>query len=299
MFVSHTISAPVSAPLLVVCLLLLPLGGCSGVDVLNALAPTGDLTITRDVAYGPNPRHRLDVYRPQHARKSLPVVVFLYGGSWQSGEKGDYLFVAEAFASRGFVVVVPDYRVYPEVTYPAFLEDTADAVEWTRRHVEAYGGDPATLFLIGHSAGAYNAVMMGLDTPYLADRGIDRASLAGIVGLAGPYDFLPVETRDLRAIFHVADDPRTTQPITHVVGPSPPFYLLHGLEDQTVEPGNTRRLAAALREAALPVRVTSYQDLDHTGIIAALSRPLRGGESVLEDVVDWLQTRVRHRGEAE
>ncbi len=240
---------------------------CSPLGVLNGMAPKR--LAARDIPYGPGPRRTLDVYAPERMSTPAPVVVFLYGGSWDSGTKEDYRFVAAA----GFVTVIPDYRLYPEVVFPAFLDDCADAFAWASAHAGAYGGGER-MFLVGHSAGAYNAAMLALDPAYLA-RARPSRPLAGTVGIAGPYDFLPVGTDELRAIFGQPPTPPGTQPINHVDGRNPPMLLLAGATDTTVLPRNTLRLAARIRAAGGPVQSRIYPGIDHKEIIGAMGVPFR------------------------
>ncbi len=265
-----------------------PLAGCAPADLLNATIPEGGLRITRDLAYGPGARERLDVYRPA-AGDAAPVVVFFYGGSWNSGSKADYPFVAATLARRGNVVVVPDYRLYPEVRYPAFLQDCARAVAWTGAHLAQIGGDPKRIFLMGHSAGAYNAVMLGLDRRLLADAGFDRGRLAGVIGLAGPYDFLPMTGPVVRAVFAPADDGPQTQPVNHVDGHAPPMLLLAGAADTTVLPRNTLSLAARIRASKGEVDAKIYPRLGHIGLVIAIAPLFRGKAPVLADVEAFVQ----------
>jgi len=166
-----------------------------GVAIL-ALSSPGAVTVKHDLTYASEDRGHFDVYAPPRPSPRTPVAVFLYGGSWQSGDKALYRFVGRSLASRGIITVIPDYRVYPEVRYPAFLRDNARAVAFAKQHAAEWGGDPGRLFLIGHSAGAYNAAMLALDRRWLGEVGLDpRRDLAGFVGLAGPYDFLPCGMR--------------------------------------------------------------------------------------------------------
>ena len=261
----------------------LPLAGCAPADLLNATISRSGLAITRDVAYGPDAREKLDIYRPRRSG-TAPVIVFFYGGSWNSGSKADYPFVAATLARRGNVVVVPDYRLYPEVRYPAFLQDCARAVAWTAAHMGQVGGDPARLFVMGHSAGAYNAVMLGLDARLLADAGSDRARLAGVIGLAGPYDFLPMTGPVVRAVFAPADDGPETQPVNHVDGHAPPMLLLAGSADETVRPRNTLSLAERIRAAHGRVDAKIYPGVGHIGLVIAIAPLFQGKAPVLADI---------------
>jgi len=268
-------------------LMLLPaiLGGCSSAGLVNALAPRDDFRLVADLSYGDNPRQKLDLYLPFAGTAPKPVVLFFYGGNWDSGSKGDYLFLGEALASRGFLVVIADYRIYPEVRYPDFLADCAAVTRWTLAHIATYGGDPARVSLMGHSAGAYNAMMLALDPEWL---GPARARIKSVVGLAGPYDFLPLTDATLKIIFGTAKDLTQTQPIEYADGTAPPALLVTGRLDTTVSPGNVTRLAARLRKDGATVETRRYAFLGHITLLGALARPLRSVTPVLDDVTDFL-----------
>lgn len=274
------------------------LSGCSPLSVINGLTPSDTYRVTSDIAYGKLDRQHLDVYVPAKGADKAPVVVFFYGGNWSSGERGDYLFVGEALAERGFVTVIADYRLYPEVRYPDFLVDGALAVRWTLAHIDDFGGDANRVFLMGHSAGAYNAAMLALNAKYLraADAGaevnarvISAPSIRGLIGLAGPYDFLPIQDKISRAVFGYPDTPRTTQPIEFVSGASPPALLLTGDDDDIVDPANSVRLAARLRGDGVAVKHIIYPGLGHRLLIGSLSVPLRRTAPVLDDVVAFIR----------
>ena len=265
------------------------LSACSSVGVLNAIEPKGGMTISRDIAYMPGPRGGLDVYRPNRANGSASVVVFVYGGGWDSGAKADYTFVGAALASKGYVTVVPDYRVYPQVRWPSFLQDTARAVAWAKAHAAAYGGDPHRLFLMGHSAGAYNVVALAVDKRWLAAVGMEpRRDLAGVVGLAGPYDFLPLHTDELKTIFGPPEGRPDTQPINHVDGRNPPLFLATDTADKVVDPGNTTRMADKVRAAGGPVQTRDYRGLSHALLVGAIAAPLRFLAPVLADTARFI-----------
>ena len=264
------------------------LSACSPVTVLNALAPKAGIIETRDISYAPGDRHELDIYAPE-GRSSAPVVVFIYGGGWQDGSKSEYRFVAAALASRGFLTVVPDYRLFPGVRFPAFLQDNAAAVAWTKANIARYGGDPRRIFLMGHSAGAYNVTMLTLDRQWLGDQGLDPdRDIAGTVGLAGPYDFLPLPNPGLEDIFAPSGDLRLSQPITFARGNAPPMFLATGATDQTVLPRNTAHLAAAIRRDGGQVQERIYPGVNHTTIIGAMAGVLRWLAPSLADVAGFL-----------
>ena len=270
----------------------LALGGCSTTGVLNALEPKAGLSITRDVVYGQGPRRTLDIYRPRAAAGSAPVVVFFYGGNWRSGDKDDYVFVGSALASRGYVVVIPDYRLYPEVRWPAFLEDSAQAVGWAHANAARYGGDPARLVLMGHSAGAYNAAMLAIDERWLAAVGLDpRRHVRALVGLAGPYDFLPLKSAELKIIFGPEQGRPATQPINYVKGGEPPMLLATDRGDKVVSPGNSARLAARVQSrGGGQARSLTYGGLNHALMVGALATPLRFLAPVMKDVSAFIDS---------
>ena len=274
------------------------LSACSTVGVLNTIEPRFGVVATRDVVYQPGPRGGLDVYRPRQANGSTPVVVFLYGGGWDEGRKSDYAFIGDAFASKGFVTFIPDYRLYPEVRWPAFLEDNAKAVRWVRDHAAEFGGDPAKLFLVGHSAGAYNAAMLSLDRRWLAAVGMDpRRDIRGTVGLAGPYDFLPLHSDELKAIFGPPDTLPQTQPINYVDGQEPPLFLATDDRDKVVDPGNTARLADKVRSRGGSVETKTYSGLSHALLLGVVAAPLRFLAPVLKDVTTFLDDHLDDRRE--
>jgi acetyl esterase/lipase len=235
--------------------------------VVNALTSRRGYAIRTAIAYGPNARHRLDVYTPDDAGEGTPVVVFFHGGSWDRGDGGSYLFVGQALASAGIVAVIPTYRLYPEVVFPAFVEDGAAAVAWAHRALPH-----APLIVAGHSAGAHIAALLNLDPHYLADAGVPRSAVAGAIGIAGPYDFLPLK-EGYRRIF---SEPlvAASQPITHVDGTGAPMLLLTGADDRTVKPGNTTRLADAIRAKGGEVSVKVYPGVGHLGPLVALANVL-------------------------
>jgi acetyl esterase/lipase len=251
---------------------------------LNSTISTTGLTITKDVAYEAGPRHRLDVYRPDGDIHGLPLIVFIYGGSWRTGDKAIYPFVAATLARRGAVVMVPNYRLYPEVQFPAFLQDNAAAAAWAIKHATEYGADPHSVFLVGHSAGAYDVAMLALDPSFLAAVGVDRSGLAGVVGIAGPYDFLPITDPDIIPVFATVGDGPASQPINYVDGHNPPMLLLAGEADTTVRPRNTVALASKIAAAGGPVESKLYPGIGHIGIITAFAPLFSGRAPVADDV---------------
>lgn len=263
--------------------------GCSPLNVLNLLTPAGTYNKASDLKYGKDPRNRLDVYTPVNLAADVPVVVFFYGGSWNSGSRSDYRFVGEALAARGIVAVLADYRLYPQVHYQGFLDDSARVVGWTREHIRQYGGDPARLYVMGHSAGGYNAAMIALDPKWLAAVDMQPSVLSGWIGLAGPYDFLPIENPEVKPIFFFPNSPPDSQPINHISAASPPALLIAAKDDKLVNPErNTGGMARRLREQGVPVRELYFSRPGHGTLIAAFSRPMRGLAPVLDEVMAFI-----------
>lgn len=279
-------------------LALAALGGCSPAGVLNAAVSHKNFRAENGLAYGSAPRQKLDVYMPGAASASptgshgRPVVVFFYGGSWQSGSRDSYLFVGAALASRGFVAVVPDYRTWPETAFPGFIDDAAAAVRWARDHAAEFGGDPSRIFLMGHSAGAHIVMLLATDNRYLAAQQMSKHDLSGVIGLAGPYDFLPLKDATLEEIFP-PELRAASQPINFVSGDEPPAFLAAGERDTTVDPGNTDRFAAKLRAAGDTVEVKHYPRIGHALLVGAIAAPLRGFAPVLDDTSAFIATQVR------
>lgn len=259
--------------------------------VINALSlkDSGSRKIARNVPYGAGDRQKLDIYAPKAAPGQLPVVFFVYGGSWMDGDRRNYDFVGRALAALGYVTVIADYRLLPEVEYPGFLGDGAAAFAWVADNISAYGGDPERIALMGHSAGAYNALMLALDPAYLAARGL-LGRVRCMVGLSGPYDFFPFDGAITLRTFGAVTSPRATQPINHVTSAAPPAFLASGDKDTLVYPRNSVALAKALRGVGVSVVEKHYEKLDHPGPLLALGRPARGIAPVLSDVADFLRT---------
>jgi acetyl esterase/lipase len=250
------------------------------------------IQLTQSIAYAERSRHRLDVCRP-HAAAAAPVIVFFYGGAWQSGYKELYRYVAKALARRGYVAVVPDYRIYPEVRYPDFLDDGARVVRWVKDNIARFGGDPDKLFLKGHSAGAHIAAMLSIDARWLGNVGLDpRRDIAGLIGIAGPYDLMPLRDETLKMIFGGVNRPET-QPIFHVAPGAPPALLMTGGRDRLVEPGNSVRLAARLVAAGNAATVLTYHRVGHFIIIAAVAPFLRFLVPVMRDVDAFIAATLR------
>jgi acetyl esterase/lipase len=272
-------------------LVLAILSGCSPLGVLNSLVPSSSYKLTSDVAYGSAPRHKLDVYTPTLAAPAsgYPVVVFFYGGSWNRGEKADYKFAGEALASRGVLAMVADYRLYPEVRYPDFLNDCALALGFVLDKAASVNGDPKRVFVMGHSAGAYNASMLALDARWLKAVGRSPLELAGFIGLAGPYDFLPMTNPDTQPVFFHPNYPAGSQSIDYAAASSPRTFLGAAKEDALVNPQrNTVGLHNRLKAAGVETTLKLYDRVNHMTLVASLGAPVRWLAPVLDDVVEFV-----------
>ena len=270
---------------------LLSLAACAPTATLNALTPRSTHTLSEGVAYGPLARHRLDIYRPQAIAPTagFAVVVFFYGGSWNRGERADYKFIGEALASRGVLTLVADYRLYPEVRYPDFLSDSALALAYGLTQARALGGDPKRVFVMGHSAGGYNAAMLALDARWLRATGHSPGELAGFIGLAGAYDFLPMTKPDTRPVFFHPNYPAGTQPVDYVSATSPRSFVGAAKTDTLIDPQrNSVGLATRLQAAGVPVTLRLYDRVNHITLAAAMAAPLRWLAPVLDDVAAFI-----------
>lgn len=265
-------------------MMVLALSGCSGAQIINAVTTDSGYAFKKDIRYSGN--LSLDVYQPAGADHA-PVVVFFYGGSWEDSKtlpKSSYKFVGQALAQQGYVTVIADYRLYPLVKYPDFLADCALAVRWAHEHAGEYGGDPGKLVLMGHSAGAYNAAMLALRPELLRAAGADVRWIRGMVGLAGPYDFLPITDPDLKIIFGPEDQWPLTQPIHYVSAGAPPMLLIAGDGDDVVWVKNTLNLAHALTAQGVEADTLIYPGMGHVRVLAQMSGWIPGHSAMMERI---------------
>jgi acetyl esterase/lipase len=280
------------------------LTGCLSMTMFAANAPSmfGDYQVERNISYGPHEAHRLDVYRPSakdagSAAAPRPVVVFLHGGGWVSGSKNQYRFVAEALVSRGYVAVLPAYRLHPEAAFPGFVEDAAQAFAWVQRSAATLGGDPDRIFLMGHSAGAHIGSLLTFDEHYLATVGGNSSWIRGFVGLAGPYDFLPLREQYVKAVF-APRNYHDSQTINFIDGNEPPALLLHGLDDRKVWPSNSRSLAMFIRGHGGRVEEHYYEGMSHGGIVAGMTKYFRNRRPVLNQIDQFIKAQSQRNAAA-
>jgi acetyl esterase/lipase len=267
------------------------LSACTAVLLTAANVPAmlASVKRTANVAFGPGARDRLDVYQPATASAHpLPVIIFWHGGGWTDGQKGFYRFVGAALAQLGYVTILPNYRVYPQVRFPAFLDDAARAVLWVQQHAADYGADPHRIVLMGHSAGAHMAAMLAVNHSYLQRAGADPHDIIALIGLSGPYDLKP-NTPVLNTIFSAPYTPKDWQVIPYVTADAPPALLVHGAADDLVSPNNTIDMAAALRAHGVHVEMRIYPGRSHADTVAGLSVPARGRAPVLQDVAQFMK----------
>jgi len=261
-------------------------------SVINALLPKdwGSVKLAHDIAYGSEARQTLDIYGPKGSGP-WPVVFFIYGGSWMDGSRHDYEFVGRALAAKGFLIVIADYRLLPEVEYPGFLQDCAAAFAWCVDNIGQYGGDAERMALMGHSAGAYNAAMLALDPAYLKAQGL-LGRVKAVVGLSGPYNFLPFDGPISLRTFGAVRNPKATQPVNLVTQDAPPMFVANGERDTLVGPQNSKALASQLRAADVAVSERYYPKLGHAHLVMALALPLRGIAPVLAEATAFLRARL-------
>lgn len=256
---------------------------------LNVPAAFGAYRRRTDIAYGPAGRHRLDVYLPTRAAAVPgPLIVFWHGGRWTSGDKAEYRFVGAALAELGCVSVIPNYRRYPEVKLNGFMADAARAAAWAAEHAPGLGADPGRLYTMGHSAGAHIAALLTLDARHFAAVGRDAPRIAGLIGLSGPYDFLPLKEDDVKDMFGPPERYVDSQPVNFVREDSPPALLIHGSRDRMVSPDNSSSLAAALRARGVAATLRLYARSGHADTVAALSLPARRRAATLADIAAFV-----------
>ena len=286
----------------VLVLLLSLLGGLRYAMAANAVAlldnadalfrGNSQIKLVAATQYGADPQQKLEMFVPAKPQKAsaapYPIVVFIHGGGWDSGNPHDYRFIARALVPQGYAVVLPGYRLYPKARFPAMIEDGASALRWVHDHAAALGGDPTRVVLMGHSAGAYNAAMLALDRQWLGREGLDANQLRGFIGLAGPYDFLPLDTDASRNSFGNATNLSATQPIRFARADAPPMLLLTGDGDKTVRPRNSVALARAMTEAGRPMQAQVLPGLSHTRIIMLMAKPFASNRAVLDKVLPFL-----------
>ncbi len=263
----------------------------AALKVFNFLVPQdqGSELAASAESYGAEPNQTLFVFKPKQSKPNLPILIFVHGGSWQEGNAADYGFVGRAFAAENFVTFVINYRKHPKYPFPAFVQDVAKSLNWVQYNAEKYGGDAKRIFLVGHSAGAYNVTLAVLDKRFLETEGVVVENIKAVATLAGPFDFLPLDSDITKEVFGKLSDLPNTQPINFARKDAPPFLILHGSEDKTVYPKNAKSLYKHLNDVGATVKLIEYKGVSHVGILLDIAKPLRGNAPVLSDVVEFFK----------
>lgn len=263
----------------------------AALKVFNFLVPKDQNSqlIASQIPYGSDQDQTLYVFAPKQPQPNLPVLIFVHGGSWQEGNAVDYEFAGRAFAAENFVTFVINYRKHPKHPFPAFVQDVAKSLSWVQDNAQKFGGDAQKIFLVGHSAGAHDVALAVLDKRYLESEGVKSENIKAVATLAGPFDFLPLDSKITIAVFSKLNDLQSTQPINFARKDAPPFVILHGSEDKTVYPKNARSLFKHLTEAGASAKLIEYPGVSHAGILLGLSKPLRSNAPVLSDIVKFFR----------
>ncbi|MEP1421008.1 MAG: alpha/beta hydrolase [Erythrobacter sp.] len=258
-------------------------GGTSGAE-LKAKIATGDHPEQKLMVWGSDDSSQNETLRP--------VLLFVHGGSWNSGDPESYGFVGRAFVKQGFIVVLGGYRLGEAGKYPAMIEDTARAIAWTHEEIEQYGGDPQNIVIAGHSAGAYNVMMTALQDTWLARHSLSSNDIAGVVGLSGPYDFLPLDSESTIASFGHVEEGKAlsaTQPINHVNSGAPAKLLIHGEKDTLVKMRHSRALAGLAGDAGVDVGLELYPEMTHSDPLISIAAPWRERRDIVQKISDFVR----------
>ena len=259
---------------------------CSPTTLLNKLNSANKLKVESNLAYGSHSRQTLDIYtNPKNDHGCL--IVFAYGGSWDSGDKNMYGFVGAALARKGHTVAIPNYRLYPEVKFPTFAEDFA--LSMTHPKVQQYI-QQKPLILMGHSAGAMLAGLVSFDANYFETVGLSKTQVAGYISLSGPHDFfLPSQKpRWIDMFGNTPEQQIQALTVNHVHNNNPPTLLLHGEDDTIVVPESATVLQQKLEDAGVPAQAHIYSGVSHKDIIVATSRGLHFLAPTLKDIERFL-----------
>lgn len=271
-------------------ILITALAGCSPLTLVNSIAPDHGFKVEQGINYGHQKRQKLDIYYPEVTRPNAPVIVFFYGGSWRRGDRERYRFIGQALSSQGYPTIIPDYRLYPEVQFPAFVEDGAASIAWIKQNIpQSENG----IVLIGHSAGAHLVALLALDRRYLRDKGVRQNSIIGMIGLAGPYAFEPEQYRRFRPIFATAVPAELSQPLSHARGDAPPLLLVHGSDDRVVLPLHSQLLQERMNSKDGRARILELEGVDHVGIVLAISEPFAHlAPDLLPSIKNFIQEQI-------
>ncbi len=269
------------------------LSSCTSASFFIANFPTNifsDQKIEGNISYGTEDYQKLNIYLPDKLSEKTPVIIFLYGGGWSTGNKDQYKFVADAFTSEDYIFVIPDYVKYPEGKFPQFEYDTAKAISWVKNNISKYSGDTDNIYLMGHSAGAYMGAMALADDKYLAEYNLKPKAIKAFIGLSGPYNFTPEEERYKKVFAEVSNDYDKMHVNTYVNGAEPPMLLIHGAKDNIVQKANMYALEKALKKENVKVQTKLYKDFNHIDTISNFSRIYKTRDFVKNDILDFLMS---------
>ena len=248
----------------------------------NSSVDESELNINSNIAYGQKDVQKLDIISAKNQDAKSPVIIFYYGGGYSDGSKEMYLFIADYFAKRGYVVAIPDYSKYPNVKFPEFVEDGALAFNWVKDNISKYGGDANDIILIGHSAGAHIAALLTYDENY----GVSE-NVKSFIGLAGPYNFIPEEEK-YKKIFGPPENYKNMHVDNFVDGNEAPALLLWGAEDEIVGKRNIEILSDAINWKGGNVQTQILKNVDHISIISAFTK-IRQNKDVTNLVDEYLK----------
>jgi acetyl esterase/lipase len=284
-------------------------GSTLAVLVLLWSASVQAQTVHKDLAYAEpgHERQKLDIYAPADA-KNLPVIFWIHGGGWQTGDKSEVQLKPQAFVEKGCVFVATNYRLLPDVEMETIIRDVAQSFGWVHGHIAEYGGDPDCIFVMGHSAGAQLAALLCTDERYLKNEGLTLSLIKGCVPVDGDTYDIPamIEVAETRCRVHgfplptfghrqkFGNDPAKHvdfSTVTHVAKDKgiPPFLILYvnGHPDTTAQ---AQRLANVLREADVPVQPFGAKDTDHSKLNENLGKP---GDPATADLFQFVDQALK------
>jgi acetyl esterase/lipase len=259
--------------------------------LVNVPALTYDGQISKDVPYGELTRQKLDIYVPNIDQETFPVVVFFHGGRWTDGSKEQYKFVGMTLSNMGYVVVMPNTRLYPDVKFPTFAEDAAKSVAWVHKNIASYKGNQ-NLFISGHSSGAHLGALIIADNAYLAAYELKPNIVNAFAGISGPYDFVP-KAADINDMFGPAENFPNMVVTNFIDGDEPPMLLIYTAEDTTVHPRNLALLKAGVEKANGKVEAITYETGGHAAPVAAFSWANPSDLPVTRDIDSFFKTYLK------
>ena len=274
----------------------------SALAIVNGITANGGVGVSKDILYGDEPLQDLDIYYPKPLAQAMktnttikqeyPMVVFVHGGSWESGNKEEYAFVGQSLAQAGYVTAVINYRKAPEHVYPDYVEDTAQAIAWSYKNAKRFHANPERFAVVGHSAGAFNAVAAIANEDFLKPYGIKPTDISAVIGIAGPYSY---DFRKFSSVTAFAADatPDEVMPDRQIKGAQPPYLLLTAEKDKVVYATNTIKMTQALKAAGVTVQTSEIKGASHATSIGAMAPPLRWVNDVRAQVLSYFDKTLK------